>query len=80
MNTIDVLMRLENRTIYMGFCLIKDLEQKAIAAIIQERKNNGVYGSLQAFIKRVAISLEQLRILIRIKAFRFTGKTSKELS
>ena len=78
-NMSNVLMRLENKTIYMGFCLVKDLEQKAIAAIIQERNDNGVYASLQDFIKRVAISLEQLRILIRIKAFRFTGKTSKEL-
>lgn len=78
-NMSDVLMRLENKTIYMGFCLVKDLEQKAIAAIIQERNDNGLYASLQEFIKRVAISLEQLRILIRIKAFRFTGKTSKEL-
>lgn len=79
MNSSDFLMRLENKTIYMGFCLVKDLEQKTITTLLQERVSNGTYTSLQDFIRRVAISLEQLRILIRIKAFRFTGKSSKEL-
>lgn len=77
-NRSDNLMRLEGNTIFMGFCLIKDLEQATIAAILKEREN-GPFLSLQQFIKRVGISLEQLRILIRIKAFRFTGMTSKEL-
>jgi DNA polymerase-3 subunit alpha len=71
-------MKLSGQTIYMGFCLIKDLEQATVSAILKER-TNGLYTSLQDFIKRVPISLEQLRILIRIKAFRFTGHSSKEL-
>lgn len=78
-NNSDVLMRLDGKNIYMGFCLVKDLEQKAVTALLQERTENGIYLSLQDFIKRVSISLEQLRILIRIKAFRFTGRSSKEL-
>ena len=40
---------------------------------------NGAYGSLQEFTKRVSIAVEQLRILIRIGAFRFTGRTKKQL-
>jgi DNA polymerase-3 subunit alpha len=63
----------------MGFCLIKDLERKTIESILHERAANGLFKSLPDFVKRVAVSLEQLRILIRIKAFRFCGRTSKEL-
>lgn len=78
-NNSDNLMRLDGNNIYMGFCLIKDLEQKTVAALMHERNTNGAFNNLHEFIKRVPISLEQLRILIRIKAFRFTGKSSKEL-
>jgi error-prone DNA polymerase len=73
------LAALYGTTIYMGFCLVKDLEQTSIQNILLERENGGCFKSLDDFVKRVAISLEQLRILIRIRAFRFTGKTSKEL-
>lgn len=77
-NQSNNLARLVGSTIYMGFCLIKDLEQATISAILAEREKSPFTG-LHDFIKRVRISLEQLRILIRIKAFRFTGQTSKEL-
>ncbi len=70
---------LQGTTIYMGFCLIKDLEQNSIKHILEERLLNGPFAGLHDFIARVPISLEQLRILIRIKAFRFTGMGSKEL-
>ena len=35
--------------------------------------------SFDHFLKRVQISLDQLSLLIRINAFRFTGYTKKEL-
>jgi DNA polymerase-3 subunit alpha len=72
------LAKIRENTIYMGYVLIKDLEQATISAILKEREN-GYFKSVQDFIKRVPISLEQLRILIRIKAFRFTGQSTKEL-
>lgn len=72
------LATLYETTIYMGLCLIKDLEQNAVKCILKEREH-GIFKDLDDFIKRVTISLEQLRILIRIRAFRFTGKTSKQL-
>ncbi len=78
-NKSDNLATLFSKTIYMGFCLIKDLEQNTIKNLIQSRATEGKFKSLDDFVKRVSVSLEQLRILIRIKAFRFTGKTSKEL-
>jgi DNA polymerase-3 subunit alpha len=78
-NNSDDLCVLRGSTIYMALCLIKDLERNTIKTLLAERQRNGPYISLQDFITRVSISLEQLRILIRIKAFRFTGKSSKEL-
>lgn len=78
-NRSNSLMVLEGNTIYMGFCLVKDLEQNSIRNILGERESRGPFASLPDFIQRVAISLEQLRILIRIRAFRFTGRTVKEL-
>ena len=78
-NTSNHLAVLTGTTIYMGLCLIKDLEQTTIKSILEERHREGHFKSLGDLIKRVPVSLEQLRILIRIKAFRFTGQTSKEL-
>ena len=77
-NMSNPLATLCEKSIYMGFGLIRDLEQATIAHILRCRED-GLFSSLQDFIKRVPVSLEQLRILIRIKAFRFTGRTSKEL-
>ncbi len=77
-NNSDNLAALSGTTIYMGLCLIKDLEQNTVKRILHERQHS-LFSDLDNFIKRVAISLEQLRILIRIRAFRFTGKTSKQL-
>jgi len=78
-NTSNNLAVLTGTTIYMGLCLIKDLEQNTVKNILLERERGGLFKSLDDFTKRVPISLEQLRILIRIRAFRFTCKTSKEL-
>ena len=47
--------------------------------IIAEREQNGEYKSLEDFICRVPAGIEQLVILIRLDAFRFTGKTKKQL-
>lgn len=77
-NESEHLMRLKDKTLYMGFCLVKDLEQATIANILSARRS-GAFTCLEDFLKRVSISLEQLRILIRIKAFKFTGLASKEL-
>ena len=64
---------------YLGFIGIQGLEGSLHELIPQERITNGNYQSLENFIKRTGISLEQCLILIRIGAFRFTGKSKKEL-
>ena len=65
--------------IYMGFVHLAQLEKKIARKIVNERLNNGIYYSLQDFVSRVDISREQLEILIRIGAFRFTGLNKYEL-
>ncbi len=67
------------KDIYLGFIHISNLESKTISAILEERELRGPYKSLEHFVSRVPIGLEQLVILIRIGAFRFTGKGKKVL-
>ena len=66
-------------TIVLGFGLVKDIEHRAIAQLLAERQENGVFEHLIDFVDRVPISLDQLTIFIRCNAFRFTGKSKKEL-
>lgn len=65
--------------IHLGFIHLAELEQRVAEAITVERERNGPYRGLDDFSKRVAVSLDQLRLLIRIGAFRFTGRSKKEL-
>lgn len=67
------------KTIYLGMGYLKSLEQLVIQRILNERQLHGKYTSFDDFIDRVPISLEQLTILIRIEAFRFTGIPKKKL-
>src|SRR5690606_6157319 len=55
----------------LGF--LKDLESAVIQRLVSERRENGAFTSLNDFMDRVAIGIEQLSILVRIDAFRFTG-------
>ncbi|BAX82065.1 DNA polymerase III subunit alpha [Labilibaculum antarcticum] len=71
--------RIQGRTIWLGFYLLRDLERTTGKDLIRERNENGVFTSLRDFVKRFPVSLEQLIILIRAGAFRFTGKDKKEL-
>jgi DNA polymerase-3 subunit alpha len=78
-NNSEQLTSIQTKTIYMGFVHIGELEHKTAPAIMIERERQGPFLSLADFIHRVAITVEQLRLLIRIGAFRFTGRTKKEL-
>ena len=60
------------KDIYLGMGYLRDLEQRVMERIVKERTQNGLFGSLEDFLDRVIISIEQLGILIRIDAFRFT--------
>lgn len=70
---------LRGYTLYIGFVHLKSLETKIGSQIAPERKRNGSYNSLDNFLRRIDAGLEQVRILIRIGAFRFTGKSKQQL-
>ncbi|WGF91833.1 DNA polymerase III subunit alpha [Aequorivita marisscotiae] len=70
---------IDGKDIYIGFGFLQSLESKLIEKIIVERDKNGAFESLDNFLERVSIGTEQLTILIKINAFRFTEKNKREL-
>lgn len=70
---------IKQQTIYLGFMFLHALEVKTIKNNLKERQKNGLFKSLDDFIERVPISIEQISILIKINAFRFTGVNKREL-
>lgn len=67
------------KAIYLGLGYLRSLEKLLVQRLLTERQLNGKFKSFDDFIDRIAISMEQLTILIRIDAFRFTGIPKKEL-
>jgi DNA-directed DNA polymerase III PolC len=65
--------------IYLGLVHIVNLESSVADAIVENRLANGPYKSLEDFVLRVPAGIEQLIILIRLNALRFTGKQKKQL-
>ena len=69
-NHSDHANKVKGKTIYLGFGYLKNVEQLTIQRILTERQLFGDFPSLDNFIDRIAISIEQLTALIRINAFR----------
>ena len=65
--------------IYIGLSFVKELEYKLVKKIICNRAEEGIYIDLIDFIERTNVSIEQLFILIRINALRFTELSKKQL-
>ncbi|MBC7486274.1 MAG: DNA polymerase III subunit alpha [Cytophagaceae bacterium] len=78
-NKGDYLDTIEGKQLYVGFRYIHSLENKIGEVIAMERSVNGPYKDLYDFTKRIPASHQQLMLLIRIDAFRFTGKSKKVL-
>jgi DNA polymerase-3 subunit alpha len=78
-NTSELLTCIYGQDIYLGLNLISELEKNTIATILNERNRNGNFLSLEDFSNRVSVSLEQIILLIRVNAFRFTGRTKQQL-
>ncbi|MCT4615222.1 MAG: DNA polymerase III subunit alpha [Marinifilaceae bacterium] len=78
-NTSENLSIVKGVDLYLGFFMINGIENKLIEAILLQRNKNGSFKDLQDFIYRLDISIEQLSLLIRVGAFRFTNKKPKEL-
>ena len=65
--------------IYIGLVHLSGLEQKMVRKLLSEREKNGDFTNLEVFIRRTGSCIEQLILLIRSGAFRFTGKSKPEL-
>jgi DNA-directed DNA polymerase III PolC len=66
------------RDIYLGFIHIMSLQYN-IARSIEEIRSDGPFCDLADFVARVCPGLEQVVLLIRAGAFRFTGKSKAAL-
>jgi DNA-directed DNA polymerase III PolC len=79
-NHSNYLTTIYGKNIYIGFVHLKSLETKIGHHIQLEREKNGPFKSMDNFLRRMSgLGLEQLRILIRLGTFRFTGKTKQQL-
>lgn len=78
-NKSDYVTSIRGTDIYLGFIHMNGLQQSLAEQIVEERLRNGDYTDLSDFMGRISIELEQLRMLIRIGAFNFTGRTKKQL-
>ncbi|MBS7253295.1 DNA polymerase III subunit alpha [Flavobacterium branchiicola] len=65
--------------IYLGFMHLLNIDSKLAQFISLERNKNGDYLSLEDFINRVPMGIENIKVLIFIGAFRFTGQTKNQL-
>ncbi len=78
-NKSEYLTHIEGTDVYVGLIHLHRMEQKIARKIIQQRKEHGPYRHLPDFVDRLPITADQLEILIRINAFRFTQKSKCEL-
>ncbi len=78
-NRSEYTTSITGKEIFIGFIHLQSLEQQTATLIIDERDLRGEFKNLGDFLERVPIGLEQVVILIRIDALRFTGKSKKAL-
>ncbi|MCF8224135.1 MAG: DNA polymerase III subunit alpha [Bacteroidales bacterium] len=70
---------IKDKDIYLGFIHIQNLDRSVATIIEKIRDKEGLFTGLSDFVNRVRPGLEQLILLIRTGALRFTGKTKAEL-
>jgi DNA polymerase-3 subunit alpha len=78
-NRGDYHTTISGKQIYLGFIHLESFESRVGTRIAEERDKNGPFADFNDFLDRVPISVEQVSILIRINAFRFTGKPRRAL-
>lgn len=70
---------IEGSVVFTGLIHIDSLENALAQGLVEERSRNGPFEGLDDFMERTHAGLEQLILLIRCGAFRFTGKTKAGL-
>lgn len=78
-NHSDALCVIKGITIYLGLSMIAELEHQTILDLLKERERNGMFSDLQDLVKRVPVSIEQMRLLVRSGALQSIGENKKEL-
>jgi DNA-directed DNA polymerase III PolC len=78
-NKSESMTSIEGKTIYLGLNFISELAHKTIEEMLLSRESQGPFKSIDDLVQRVSISLEQVKLLIKAGAFRFTGKNKKAL-
>jgi DNA polymerase III alpha subunit len=78
-NKSECLTTIYDKDIFLGLCVIGEFEKSLAENIVADRIHNGHFASLENFMSRISIALEQLRLLIRVGAFSFTNRTKKQL-
>jgi len=78
-NRSQYLTTIDGIDIYLGFIHVKSLENDIAQDITIEKEQHGYYLGLEDFCERIKPGMEQLFILVKTGALRFTGKTKKQL-
>jgi DNA polymerase-3 subunit alpha len=78
-NNSDEYTNIRDNDVYCGFIHVKGLQAQLIETILEDRKHRGPFATLQDFIERTSVGAEQLETLVSVGAFRFTGKSKKQL-
>ncbi len=78
-NRSDHPTSIRGKDIYLGLGYLKELEVDCIRRIIENRQFFGPFRSLDDFLDRVPVSMDQLAILLKVNAFRFTGEDKHHL-
>ena len=78
-NRSGYLTDLRGTDLLLGFIHLKGAAEQLVHRLVLEREQHGPFRDLTDFCGRVDVESSQLELLIRIGAFRFTGKTKSEL-
>ncbi len=77
-NSSSIETTIQGKEIYLGFQHLQGLEKRTMLKIM-DAKVSGVFTSLDDFMERTPLSIEQLDILIRIDAFRSLSTDKRSL-
>src|SRR5687768_10311071 len=68
-NSSEELTLVNGCDVYIGFIHVHKLKKATIESIITTRNANGPFTSLEDFIERTKITIDQITLLIRVDAF-----------
>ncbi len=78
-NHSGLLSRLEGQILWLGFTHLQGFESASVEKMMAARMRHGDFHSLEDFLVRTGLSTDQTRLLVRIGAFRFTGRSRQNL-